>query len=154
MLVAPIVDREHELSQGRLVPLELYMVGVIVGDMRSAVEFYRRLGVAIPDDAEDLSHVEVEMGSLRFFLNTSESNARWDPVRQQPSGGYRIILEFDLGSASAVDAKYHELIAYGYSSHAAPYDVGGGAMRFALVDDPDQNTVLLSGPHSTSLAGP
>jgi hypothetical protein len=34
--------------------LELYMVGVIVEDMGRAVEFYRRLGVDVPEGAESL----------------------------------------------------------------------------------------------------
>jgi catechol 2,3-dioxygenase-like lactoylglutathione lyase family enzyme len=32
-------------------PLELYMIGVIVEDMPRAVEFYRRLGLAVPEGA-------------------------------------------------------------------------------------------------------
>ena len=35
--------------------LELYMVGVIVEDMPRAVEFYRRLGVEIPEEARSSS---------------------------------------------------------------------------------------------------
>jgi hypothetical protein len=32
--------------------LELFMVGVVVEDMHRAAEFYRRLGVDVPEDAE------------------------------------------------------------------------------------------------------
>ncbi len=32
--------------------LEIYMVGVIVSDMRRAVDFYRRLGVTVPRGSE------------------------------------------------------------------------------------------------------
>ena len=46
--------------------LELYMVGVIVEDMPRALEFYRRLGVAVPDGADEQEHVEVEMSGLTF----------------------------------------------------------------------------------------
>lgn len=123
--------------------LELKMVGVIVADMGRAVEFYRRLGLEFPEDCEELEHVEVTMGGLTFFLNTKRSNAKWDPAATKPSGGYRIILEFFLETGEALDAKYAEMIGFGYEGHCAPYDVSPD-LRFAMVDDPDGNTILLS----------
>jgi uncharacterized glyoxalase superfamily protein PhnB len=126
------------------VGLELYMVGVTVEDMPKAVEFYRRLGVAIPEGSENKQHVEVRMSGLTFFLSTKAINARWDPARTEASGGYRIILEFYLETREAVDAKYAELIGYGYQSHVAPFETPF-KMYFAMVNDPDGNTILLSG---------
>jgi catechol 2,3-dioxygenase-like lactoylglutathione lyase family enzyme len=124
--------------------LELYMVGVIVEDMARAAEFYRRLGVDVPEGAESEGHVEVKMSDLTFFLSTKEANARWDPARSKISGdGYRIVLEFHLEDRAALDAKYEELTGYGYVGHCAPYDVTANT-RFAMVDDPDGNTILLS----------
>jgi uncharacterized glyoxalase superfamily protein PhnB len=124
--------------------LELYMVGVIVEDMARAAEFYRRLGVDVPEGAESEGHVEIKMSGLTFFLSTKEANARWDPARREISGdGYRIVLEFYLEDRAALDAKYEELTGYGYVGHCAPYDVTPST-RFAMVDDPDGNTVLLS----------
>jgi uncharacterized glyoxalase superfamily protein PhnB len=124
--------------------LELYMVGVIVEDMARAAEFYRRLGVDVPEGAESEGHVEIKMSGLTFFLSTKEANARWDPARREISGdGYRIVLEFYLEDRAALDAKYEELTDYGYVGHCAPYDVTPST-RFAMVDDPDGNTVLLS----------
>ena len=123
--------------------LELYMVGVIVEDMGKALEFYRRLGVAIPDGSEDKQHVEVKMSGLTFFISTKQANARWDPARTDASGGYRIILEFYLETREAVDAKHAELTGFGYQSHLAPYVTPFNAY-FAMVNDPDGNTILLS----------
>ena len=124
-------------------PLQLYMVGVIVADMARAVEFYRRLGLEIPAGQEKLEHVEVKMGELTFFLSTRRANEKWDPATRDPAGGYRIILEFYLETRAALDAKYEEMIGFGYESHCAPYDVTP-ELRFAMVDDPDGNTILLS----------
>ena len=124
--------------------LELYMVGVIVEDMARAIEFYRRLGLEIPPGTETLEHVEVKMGGLTLFLGTKSANARWDPtVREPPSGGYRILLEFYLETGAALDAKYAELTGLGYEGRCAPYDVTP-ELRFAFVNDPDGNTILLS----------
>ena len=126
----------------------LHMVGLIVRDMTASLEFYRRLGLAIPEGSEGKSHVEIEMDNgLVFFLDAKP--ARWDPAviprdRTPTQGAYDVVLEFYLETQEAVDAKHAELLAFGYSSHAAPNDVGNG-MRFAFVNDPDGNTVLLSG---------
>jgi catechol 2,3-dioxygenase-like lactoylglutathione lyase family enzyme len=128
--------------------LELYMVGVIVEDMPRALEFYRRLGVAVPDGAEEQEHVEVAMSGLTFFLSTKRANARWDPAATPAAGGYRIILEFYLETPEALDGKYAELTGFGYESHCGPYDVTPD-LRFAMVDDPDGNTILLSAFHSS-----
>ena len=132
--------------------LELYMVGVIVSDMTRAVEFYRRLGLAIPERSEEQEHVEVKMGEMTFFLSTKRANARWDPAARSPSGGYRIILEFYLETREALDAKYDELTGLGYEAHVAPYDVTP-ELRFAMVDDPDGNTILLSAANLAEPAG-
>lgn len=131
--------------------LELYMLGLITQDMGKALEFYRRLGLAIPEGSEEQTHVEVKMGSgLTFFLDSHPS--RWDPrfVRRddlghmEASDGYRSLLEFYLKTRDAVEAKYAELIGFGYQSHCAPYETSFG-MYFAMITDPDGNTILLSG---------
>jgi uncharacterized glyoxalase superfamily protein PhnB len=123
--------------------LELYMVGVMVEDMGRAVEFYRRLGVAVPDGSENQGHIEVKMSGLTFLLTTHRVNAKWDPAKTEASGGYRIILEFYLETREALDAKYAEMIGYGYESHVAPYETPFNAY-FAMINDPDGNTILLS----------
>ena len=131
--------------------LELYMIGLIVQDMGKSLEFYRRLGLAIPDESEEKTHVEIKMGSgLTFFLDSRP--ARWDPrfvrradpERLEGSDSYRSILEFYLKTRVAVEAKYAELISFGYQSHRAPYETSFG-MAFAMIKDPDGNIILLSG---------
>ena len=123
--------------------LELYMVGVIVEDMAKSVEFYRRLGVDIPEGSEEKPHVPVKMGEMTFFLNTRSLNARWDPAKIEAAGGYRIILEFYLKTREEVDAKYAEMIGYGYQGHVAPFETPFNAY-FAMINDPDGNTILIS----------
>ena len=123
--------------------LELYMVGVIVADMGKAIEFYRRLGVDIPAGSENQQHVPIKMGEMTFFLNTRSLNARWDPAKTEAAGGYRIILEFYLKTRAEVDAKYAEMIGYGYQSHVAPFETPFNNY-FAMIDDPDGNTILIS----------
>lgn len=119
------------------------MVGVIVEDMSRAIEFYRRLGVELDDGSENKQHVEVKMSGLTFFLNTKEQNRRWDLAKTEASGGYRIILEFYLKTAELLQAKYDEMIGFGYTSHVAPFKPSAD-LHFAMIDDPDGNTILLS----------
>ena len=130
--------------------LELYMLGLVVQDMPTALEFYRRLGLAIPDGSEMRSHVEIKMGSgMTFFLDSNPT--RWDPgfgtqtdsERTNAPDRYPVILEFYLKEPATLAAKYTELIDFGYQSYREPYRTSFG-MYFAMVKDPDGNTILLS----------
>lgn len=129
--------------------LELYMIGLMVRDMPTALEFYRRLGVAIPEGSEQQSHVEIKMGSgLTFFLDSRPS--RWDPSfdkaadpRQSTGNRYPMVLEFYIEDRAAMEAKYHELVGFGYEGFREPYTTSFG-MQFAMIKDPDGNTILLS----------
>ena len=129
--------------------LNLYMVGVIVADMASAVTFYRRLGVDIPAGSEEKQHVPVQMNGLTFFLHNKKLNYSWDPAKSEPAGGYRVVLEFYLGSRAAVDAKYQEMIDFGYEEHFAPYETSFKTY-FAMINDPDGNSILLSAEEQDS----
>jgi catechol 2,3-dioxygenase-like lactoylglutathione lyase family enzyme len=129
--------------------LELYMIGLVVQDMHTSLEFYRRLGLAIPEGSEQRSHVQIKMGGLTFFLDSNP--ARWDPgFGAQPDPGpgaaadrYSSILEFYLKERATLEAKYAELTGFGYQGYRAPYENGFG-MYFAMIKDPDGNTILLS----------
>jgi predicted lactoylglutathione lyase len=120
-----------------MMALELYMVGLVAQDLDASLEFYRRLGVAIPEDSEGQQHVEVKMGGgLTFFLDA--------PRKERASNSPRVILEFYLPSRDAVDAKYAAMAEFGYQTYRAPYFNTQFAMYFAMINDPDGNTVLLS----------
>jgi uncharacterized glyoxalase superfamily protein PhnB len=130
--------------------LEIYMLGVIVQDMPTALTFYRRLGLAIPEGSETQSHVEIKMGSgMTFFLDSRPG--RWDPgygrqsEAQPPAAAdrYPMIIEFYVHEQATLEAKYAELTAYGYQGFREPYRTSFG-MWFAMVKDPDGNTILLS----------
>lgn len=141
--------------------LELYMLGLIVQDMSKALAFYRRLGLAIPEGSEEQTHVSIPMGSgLTFFLDSRPK--LWDPsfVSREPRSEresaperYASVLEFYLQTQEAVEALYHELIGCGYQSCRAPYRTSFG-MYFAMINDPDGNTILLSGALSEEKGEP
>src|SRR6476660_4787965 len=118
---------------------ELYMVVVIVEDMDRAVEFYRRLGLDIPQESVNPAAVSVKMGSLTFLLTSKRASLSWDPDRIEPSGGSGIVLEFFLESREAVETTYAEMIGFGYESYRAPFQTSFGPY-FSLIKDPDGNT--------------
>lgn len=139
-----------------MMALELYMLGLMVADMGKSLEFYRRLGLAIPNGSDGKTHVQIKMGSgLTFFLDSDP--ARWNPAfvrKHEPDSaeradGYRAVLEFYLKTQQAVETKYAELTGLGYHGRRAPYPTAFG-ICFALVDDPDGNTLLLSGELDTN----
>jgi catechol 2,3-dioxygenase-like lactoylglutathione lyase family enzyme len=53
--------------------LELDLVGIVVHDMRASLEFYRRLGLDIPEGAQEEPHAEATAPSgLRVAWDTVE----------------------------------------------------------------------------------
>jgi predicted lactoylglutathione lyase len=118
------------------------MVGLIVADMRAALEFYRRLGLDIPAGAEEKPFVQVQMESgVTIFWDTFFAKRHY-PDMESPKGGSRVMLEFFLDDETAVDAKFEELVAFGYTGPMAPEQTVGPYA--AMVEDPDGNIVLLT----------
>lgn len=121
------------------------LVELVVSDMAATLAFYRRLGVAIPADADAAPHVDVELGSLRLAFDTQETIRSFDPGWTPPSGGHRMALAFACESPAEVDAAFAELTDAGYHGHLAPWDAFWG-MRYAVVHDPDGTPVDLFAP--------
>lgn len=126
--------------------LQIYMIGLIVEDMDASLDFYRRLGLDVPS-AADSTHVEIEMaGGMMLFLDSRPQ--RWDPdYAQNPApepGTYRSLLEFYLESEANVRQKFEEMVRHGYRGIRDPYRTAFD-MCFAFLEDPDGNTILISG---------
>ncbi|MXQ54976.1 VOC family protein [Shimazuella alba] len=117
------------------------MIGVVVKDMRKALEFYRILGLDIPESAYDEMHVEVVQNGFRFAFDLQEIveniYGSWDePV------GHRIELAFLCDSREAVDELFKKITEHGYIGHREPWDAFWG-QRYAIVQDPDGNLISL-----------
>ena len=123
-------------------PLQLSMVGLVVEDMAASLAFYRRLGLEIPEGSEEKPFVQKRMESgVTIFWDTVFAD-KYDPHREAPEGGYRVMLEFFLEGEGAVDAKYEEMVCHGYHGRCEPVQTFGPYA--AMVDDPDGNVVLLT----------
>lgn len=116
--------------------------GIVVADMARSLAFYRQLGLAFPEGAEEEGHVEVSLpGGLRLMFDTVaviQRFAEWSP----PSGGHRFALAFRCASPAEVDQVHAQLVEAGYDSMKAPWDAFWG-QRYAQIADPDGNPVDL-----------
>lgn len=123
-------------------------VGVVVSDLGRAIDFYRRLGLDFPEEADSAGHGHAEAslpGGLRFMLDTEETVRSFAPDWSPPSGGHRMAPAFLCASPADVDRVHDELVEAGAESHRAPWDAFWG-QRYAEVKDPDGNVVDLFAP--------
>lgn len=119
-------------------------IGIVVSDMAASVAFYRRLGLAYPDEALTDDHAEVELaGGVRLMLDSEEMVRSFEPD-WAASGAGRITLAVSLPTPADVDALYADLAADGHGK-TLPWDAFWG-QRYAAVTDPDGNTIDLYSP--------
>src|SRR5262245_32809485 len=126
---------------------DLHMLNVVVGDMAASLDFYRRLGIAVPGDPDSAgAHLQLTMpGGFSLELDTAESARLWHAAWRAGPAGARVVLGFVLAGRQAVDDRYAELTAAGYRGRQPPFDAFWGA-RYAIVADPDGNDVGLMSP--------
>src|SRR6478735_4741088 len=118
-------------------------IELVVADLPASLAFYRRLGVAIPADADEAPHVEFAMpGGIRLLWDTVDTIRSFTPDWTEPTGGHRIALAFDCGTAAGVDSLFDDITGDGYTGKKKPWDAPWG-QRYATVDDPDGNSVDL-----------
>jgi catechol 2,3-dioxygenase-like lactoylglutathione lyase family enzyme len=139
---SPLSCTLRRTDKEEVVDLRLDLIGIVARDMRPSLEFYRRLGLNIPEGSEDEPHAEATTPSgLRVAWDTAELIQQIDPGWTDPSGGHRVALAFFCPDPASVDAKYAELDALGFG-HKEPWDAFWG-QRYASVKDPDGNQVDL-----------
>ncbi|WP_443076050.1 VOC family protein [Streptomyces sp. NBC_01716] len=113
------------------------LIGIVVSDMAASLDFYRRLGLDIPADADSAPHVEAALpGGTRIAWDTEEVIRSFDPGWTPPSSGDRVGLCFLCDSPAEVDSVYDALVGAGYRGHLKPWDATWG-QRYAVVLDPD-----------------
>ena len=121
-------------------------LNIVVGDVAEAVDFYRRLGVAVPDTlpAWQAHHRKLETdGELDVDLDSSAFAAMWS--QGWPASATGVVVGFRVASREDVDALYDELTGAGHRGQQPPYDAFWGA-RYAVVEDPSGNAVGLMSP--------
>jgi catechol 2,3-dioxygenase-like lactoylglutathione lyase family enzyme len=123
------------------VSLQSVVVEIVTKNMANSLEFYRLLGLEVPDP--EGPHVEVALpGGNRLAFDTEEVIGGMHPGWTPPSGPGRVALAFGVPAPADVDALYEKLTAAGHSGELAPFDAPWG-QRYATVLDPDGTSVDL-----------
>lgn len=134
----------------------LDQINLVSADVPASVEFYRLLGVDVPDapdDGWDAHHrSSVSTGgdpALDLDIDSVAFASYWGAEGMRPGP----VLGFRLASREAVDEVYERLTAAGHPGLRAPYDAFFG-VRFAVVQDPGGTSVALmsepSGEHRSA----
>jgi catechol 2,3-dioxygenase-like lactoylglutathione lyase family enzyme len=125
------------------------MLVIYARDLQRSIEFYRLLGLAVPDPQPDrpVSLYRLANGVTLIFT-TDMVAARFDPGWARPGAGYQQVTEFLVDDDAAVDAVWARLTAAGHHGRTAPGHLIGPYAT--MVDDPDGNVVLISHDPVTS----
>jgi catechol 2,3-dioxygenase-like lactoylglutathione lyase family enzyme len=124
----------------------LDQINLVVRDMQAMTAFYRRLGIEIDDPPApwDRHHrTAATPEGLDLDLDSQEFAAVWN--RGWPATDAGVVIGFRLNDREAVDQTYQDLTSAGYAGQQSPYDAFWGA-RYAIVEDPDGNSVGLMSP--------
>jgi uncharacterized glyoxalase superfamily protein PhnB len=115
---------------------------IFAHEVQRSLDFYRLLGLPVPESDE--SHVAVELpGGNTLSFDTEETIAGMHPGWTPPSSSdSRVALALGVSSPAEVDALFEKVTAAGHAGPLAPYDAPWG-MRYATVADPDGNWVDL-----------
>jgi uncharacterized glyoxalase superfamily protein PhnB len=118
---------------------------IFANDVQRSLEFYRLLGLDIPESNE--SHVAVALpGGNTLSFDTEDTIAGMHPGWAPPtSSASRLALALGVDSPAKVDALFEKATTAGHAGPLKPYDAPWG-MRYATVADPDGNWVDLFSP--------
>ena len=132
----------------------LDQLNFVVRDMDAMVAFYERLGVQVqvgpPEWQPHHRNSEVEDG-LHIDFDSSRFATVWNSSWAEGRTG--VVIGFRVPSREAVDRLFAELTAAGYAGEQEPWDTFWGA-RYAIVSDPDGNSVGLMSPIDRSRSTP
>lgn len=124
---------------------ELDQVNIVVRDMAAMAAFYGHLGVELRDSPPGWAphHRNSRSGpAIAIELDSEPFAAVWN---QGWPGGTGVVLGFRVPDRESVDRLFADLTAAGHAGQQPPYDAFWGS-RFAVVADPDGNSVALMSP--------
>jgi uncharacterized glyoxalase superfamily protein PhnB len=113
----------------------LNAVGIVTADMARSLEFYRLLGLGVPDTPE-AGHVNIEVANGMRVMIDSEAEVRKFRSDWDRTTGNQCALAFQCDSPAQVDDLYARLTEAGFEGEKEPWDAFWG-QRYAQVRDPD-----------------
>jgi catechol 2,3-dioxygenase-like lactoylglutathione lyase family enzyme len=140
--------------------LALEQINIVVRDMQRSLAFYRLLGVSIEEmrGAEwaewALHHVNgVTSNGVRVEFDSVAFAKQWNPGLDEAKLGSAVLPIFHVSTREEVDLVHARVTAAGHRTHKAPEDAFWGA-RYAIVEDPDGNSVGIMSPVDASRRRP
>lgn len=124
-------------------------VDIISTNMAASLEFYRAIGLEIPDDKVFVrdgapQHVDLHFdGGTGLDIDSDMLTADYD--KGWAVGRHAVVVTFHTDTREDVDVLHDHMVGLGHPSHLAPFDAFWGA-RFAVLVDPDGNLASLMSP--------
>ncbi|HKF19231.1 MAG TPA: VOC family protein [Candidatus Dormibacteraeota bacterium] len=113
----------------------LNAVGIVTSDMARSLEFYRQLGLDVPDTPEQ-GHVNIDIaGGMRLMIDSEAEVRKFRPDWNRKTGN-QFGLAFQCETPSQVDEVYARMTAAGFKGEKEPWDAFWG-QRYAQLRDPD-----------------
>ena len=114
---------------------ELNAIGIAASDLRRSMQFYRLLGLDLPEEPAD-DHVEATMANgTRLMFDTEEVIRSFLPEWTRENGN-QVSLAFECAGPAELDEIYARVVAAGFEGEKEPWDAFWG-QRYALLGDPD-----------------
>ena len=113
----------------------LNAVGIVTSDMARSLEFYRQLGLEVPDTPDE-GHVNIDIADgMRLMIDSEAELRKFRPDWDRTTGN-QASLAFECESPSQVDEVYARMSAAGFQGDKEPWDAFWG-QRYAQLRDPD-----------------
>ena len=126
--------------------VQFHGLNIVVHDVEAAVDFYRLLGLEVPETLPEWQahHRSAEIdGEFDVDLDSTAFAAQWNGGWPAAQAG--VVVGFRTATREHVDELYEQLTGAGHVGQQAPYDTFWGA-RYAVVEDPSGNAVGLMSP--------
>jgi catechol 2,3-dioxygenase-like lactoylglutathione lyase family enzyme len=116
------------------VPRQLNGIGIVTIDMARSLDFYRRLGLDVPDTPDE-GHVNIDLpNGSRLMLDSEDEMRKFLPDWvSRPGNAFSLALQCE--SPADVDRLYAEMVGAGHHGDKEPWDAFWG-QRYAKLLDP------------------
>jgi uncharacterized glyoxalase superfamily protein PhnB len=113
----------------------LNALGIVASDIARSLDFYRQLGLDVPDTPDE-GHVNISLpNGFRLMLDSEEEIRRFRPDwTRQPGNQFSLAVECD--NPAEVDSLYSQMTSAGHEGDKDPWDAFWG-QRYAQLRDPD-----------------
>jgi catechol 2,3-dioxygenase-like lactoylglutathione lyase family enzyme len=113
----------------------LNAIGIVTSNMGRSIEFYRVLGLDVPETPDE-GHVDTFLpNGVRFMLDSEDVVRSFRPDWTRQTGN-QVALAFECESPAELDKVYARVVAAGFDGEKEPWDAVWG-QRYAQLLDPD-----------------